>query len=242
MEAAQHNREGLHRFQDYIFYNWFSLSSVGQNQTYVWPSFIQFRCGHREPLRIAVINSGRLTFKTERCAVMTSEPAFTECVTVLTRSEKPLLKEHLLRLDPESRRQRFNGAISQRFVEHYTTNYITDGTVVVGYIVAGKVRGVGELHPPDKHGSSAEIAFSVEKLVRSHGVGSILFERVIQEARIKGYESLRMTTDHNNEQMRALARKFGVRMEIRKGESTGILKLRPPSVARFESLNSQTVA
>ncbi|GAC1333009.1 MAG: hypothetical protein NVSMB26_13490 [Beijerinckiaceae bacterium] len=163
----------------------------------------------------------------------------TGSIAVLTPNEMPLLKEHLLRLDPDSRRERFNGAISERFVEHYNTNYITNGTVVVGYIVAGKVRGVGELHPPDKHGSTAEIAFSVEKLVRSHGVGTMLFERVIQEARIKGYERLRMTTDHNNEQMKALARKFGVRMEIRKGESTGILKLRPPSVARFKLLDAQ---
>ena len=158
---------------------------------------------------------------------MTSlRPPLTGCVAVLTPGEMLLLREHLLRLDPESRRQRFNGAISERFVERYITNYITDGTLVIGYIVDGEMRGVAELHPPDQPGSSPEIAFSVEKVFRSQGVGSILFERVIHEARIKGYDNLKMTTDHNNEGMKALARKFGVRMEFRKGESTGILKLK----------------
>ena len=165
---------------------------------------------------------------------------------MLTPSEMPLLKEHLLRLDPVSQRQRFNGAISEGFVEHYNTKYITDDTVVIGYIVDGEMRGAAELHPPNEQGSNPEIAFSVEKMFRSHGVGSELFERVIHEARKKGYNSVLMTTNHNNERMKALARKFGVRMEFRKGESVGILKLEQQQVpARGKHLNearSATVA
>ena len=172
----------------------------------------------------------------------TLERPSTGTVSVLTPSEMPLLKEHLLRLDPLSQRQRFNGAISEGFVKHYNTKYITDDTVVIGYIVDGVMRGAAELHPPDQHGSNPEIAFSVEKMFRSHGVGSELFERVVHEARKKGYDSVLMTTNHNNERMKALARKFGVRMEIRKGESTGILNLRPPNVARFKPLDSQKIA
>jgi GNAT superfamily N-acetyltransferase len=175
-----------------------------------------------------------LKTKKDEPAVTPLKRPLTGSVTVLTPSEIPLLREHLLRLDPESRRQRFNGAISERFVERYNSNYITDGTVVIGYFVAGEMRGVAELHPPDQHGSSPEIAFSVEKLVRSQGVGSILFEKVIHEARIKGYDSLQMTTVHNNERMKALARKFGVRMEFRKGESTGILKLKQRVSTRIQ--------
>ena len=95
----------------------------------------------------------------------TKNPPFTGGVTVVAPSEMPLLREHLLRLDPESRRQRFNGIISERFVERYNSDYTTDGTVVIGYIADGKMRGAAELHPPDPKGSRPEIAFSVEKKV-----------------------------------------------------------------------------
>jgi len=156
---------------------------------------------------------------------------------VLTPSEIPLLKEHLLRLDSDGRRQRFNGLTSERFVERYNTEYITDGTVVIGYFADGEMRGAAELHPPDQSGSSPEIAFSVEKIVQSKGVGSTLFERLIDEAQKKGYDSLQMNTDSNNVRMRALAHKFGVRMESRKGESRGILQLKKRGSTETKRVN-----
>jgi hypothetical protein len=122
--------------------------------------------------------------------------------------------------------------INQCFLETYNTKYLTEGTVVIGYILDGVVRGAAELHPPQQSkGLPPEVAFSVEKVVQQQGVGSILFERVIVEARSKGYESLRITTGFANEGMKALARKFGVGMHFCKGESIGLLYLtqRPPS-------------
>ena len=158
-------------------------------------------------------------------------------VTVLTPTELPLLSEHLLRLDPESRRQRFNGVIGEGFIERYHSQYITDDTVVIGYIDGGKMRGAAELHPPDQKGSTPEIAFSVEKNFRSQGIGSILFEKVIQEARKRNYLSLAMSTDRNNDGMKSLARKFGVYIEYRKGEARGILRLKSSVSTGDERIN-----
>jgi hypothetical protein len=88
------------------------------------------------------------------------------------------------------------------------------------------VRGAAELHPADQSPDSLpEIAFSVEASVRRQGVGSILFTRLIAEARIKGYRSLRITTGAQNEAMRALANKFGAHLTFRYGESTGSIDL-----------------
>jgi hypothetical protein len=70
-----------------------------------------------------------------------------------------------------------------------------------------------------------EIAFSVEASVRRQGVGSILFQKLIAEARSKGYRSLRITTGAQNQPMRALASKFGARLSFRHGESSGNLDL-----------------
>ena len=149
-------------------------------------------------------------------------------VRALTQQELPLLREHLLRLDPSSRRDRFNGTIDDSFIERYAAKCRTDGTIIVAYLEEGVVRGAAELHPPDQSPDALpEIAFSVEASVRRKGVGSILFRKLIAEARAKGYKSLRITTGADNEAMRALAGKFGAHLTFRQGESTGNIDLAP---------------
>jgi GNAT superfamily N-acetyltransferase len=147
--------------------------------------------------------------------------------TLRQQEELPLLRDHLLRLDADSRRDRFNGFLDNSFIEHYAAKCADDGTVIIVYIEDGVVRGAAELHPPD-HSSDAvpEIAFSVETCVRRQGVGSILFRKLIAEARSRGYHSLRITTGAQNQAMRALANKFGAHLTFRHGESTGTIDLK----------------
>jgi GNAT superfamily N-acetyltransferase len=147
--------------------------------------------------------------------------------TLRQQEELPLLRDHLLRLDADSRRDRFNGFLDDSFIEHYAAKCADDGTVIIVYIEDGVVRGAAELHPPD-HSSDAvpEIAFSVETCVRRQGVGSILFRTLIAEARSRGYHSLRITTGAQNQAMRALANKFGAHLTFRHGESTGTIDLK----------------
>jgi GNAT superfamily N-acetyltransferase len=146
--------------------------------------------------------------------------------TLRRQEELPLLRDHLLRLDPESRHDRFNGFMDDSFIESYAAKCADDGTTIIGYIEGGAVRGAAELHPPDQSPDSLpEIAFSVEACVRRQGVGSILFKRLIEEARSKGYHSLRITTGAQNQAMRALANKFGAHLTFRHGESTGSIDL-----------------
>ena len=62
-----------------------------------------------------------------------------------------------------------------------------------------------------------------------------MFEKLIAEARAKGYRSLRITTGAQNQAMRALAHKFGAHLTFRHGESTGTIALQPlaqPQAAR----------
>jgi GNAT superfamily N-acetyltransferase len=148
-------------------------------------------------------------------------------IRTLTAREMPLLREHLLRLDPASRRDRFHGATDESFVESYANRCLADGTVVIAYVEDDKVLGAAELHQPDtSEDGIPEIAFSVERELRRKGIGSILFRRLIAEAEGRGYESLRITTGYGNEAMRALARKFGAHLTFRHGESTGSIDLR----------------
>jgi GNAT superfamily N-acetyltransferase len=82
------------------------------------------------------------------------------------------------------------------------------------------------LHPPEKSpDGQPEIAFSVERSARRKGVGSTLFRKLIAEARVRGYRSLRITTGAQNNAMRALAQKFGAQLTFRHGESSGTIDL-----------------
>ncbi len=147
--------------------------------------------------------------------------------TLRQQAELPLLRDHLLRLDRESRYDRFHGFMDDGFIERYAAKCASDGTIVIAYLENGVVRGAAELHPPDQSpDSQPEIAFSVEAGLRRQGVGSTLFRKVIAEARGKGYSSLRITTGAQNEAMRSLANKFGAHLTFRQGESTGSIDLK----------------
>jgi GNAT superfamily N-acetyltransferase len=155
-----------------------------------------------------------------------SRPAKGVVRTLSQQEELPLLRGHLLRLDHQSRHDRFHGFMDDSFIERYAAKCADDGTLIIAYLEDGMVRGAAELHPP---GTSAdqqpEIAFSVETGLRHQGVGSILFRKLIEEARAKGYRTLRITTGAQNDAMRALANKFGAHLTFRYGESTGTIDL-----------------
>jgi GNAT superfamily N-acetyltransferase len=168
--------------------------------------------------------------------------------TLSQQEELPLLRDHLLRLDRTSRRDRFHGFIDDSFIQRYAEKCANDGTVIIAYFEDGIVRGAAELHPPERSpDAQPEIAFSVERSVRRKGVGSILFQKLIQEAHAKGYRNLRITTGAQNDAMRALANKFGAHLTFRHGESTGSIDLikqdRPelaPAVSPLEA--ARTIA
>ena len=147
--------------------------------------------------------------------------------TLRQHEELPLLRDHLLRLDRDSRHDRFHGFMDDSFLERYAAKCAEDGTVIIAYIEDGVVRGAAELHPPDSSPDDLpEIAFSVEAHLRRQGVGIILFRKLIAEARAKGYDRLRITTGAQNNAMRALANKFGAHLTFRHGESTGTIDLK----------------
>ena len=93
-------------------------------------------------------------------------------VRTLSRQEElPLLRDHLLRLDLESRHDRFHGFMDDGFIKRYAAKCAEDGTIIIAYLENGVVRGAAELHPPDQSpGSQPEIAFSVEAQLRRQGV------------------------------------------------------------------------
>ena len=127
----------------------------------------------------------------------------------LRPSDLPRFRDHLLRLDAENRRDRFNGPSSDHFLENYAERSFRNGAIVVGYVVDDCVLGAAELHErPEELEPTGEIAFSVERELQHRGIGGVLFERLIGHARALGYTRLLVTTHPQNVAMKRLAQRF----------------------------------
>ena len=108
--------------------------------------------------------------------------------------ESSKYREHLLRLDPESRRNRFGGAVSDEFIERFVELTLGLDAVIHGFFVDGTLRGAAELRPLGSgFANEAEAAFSIEKPWQSHGVGSELLKRTLLAARNRGIRLLHMS-------------------------------------------------
>lgn len=124
-------------------------------------------------------------------------------------AERDLFKEHLLRLDPLTRKQRFGTAVNDAFLENYAVTTFGVGGLVYAYIENGVVRGAAELRGLDDIiAQTGEAAFSVETEWRRCGIGGQLFSRLITAARNRGIRTLYMTCLPENAAMRRLAQKF----------------------------------
>jgi len=131
-------------------------------------------------------------------------------------------RDHLLRLDPESRRNRFGGAVSDEFIENFVELILGLDAVIHGFFVDGMLRGAAELRTLGPAlGHEAEAAFSIEKPWQSHGVGSELLERTLLAARNRGIKLLHMTCLANNQRMQQLARKFDAELTFDFGSVVG---------------------
>ena len=61
--------------------------------------------------------------------------------------EADAYRDHLLRLDPDSRHSRFGGGVSDEFIRDYVGTTFGLGAVVHGFFVDGMLRGAAELRP-----------------------------------------------------------------------------------------------
>jgi len=124
-------------------------------------------------------------------------------------------RDHVLRLDPESRRNRFAGGVSDDFIHNYVDLTTSLDTVVHGFFIGGTMRGGAELRAlGPRFAREAEAAISVERPWQSHGVGSALLRRTLLAARNRGFRHLHMACLAENQRMQQLARKFDAELSF----------------------------
>ena len=154
--------------------------------------------------------------------------------------ETHVYREHLLRLDHESRRNRFCGAIAEDTIRSYAATARGPDVVLHGFFVDGVLRGVADLRivrPLDLQ--EAEAAFSIEKPWQSHGVGSALLERTLLSARNRGIKHVQVSCLMENRRMQHLARKFEAEITFDFGSVIGTMENpRPTPVSLMREMTA----
>jgi GNAT superfamily N-acetyltransferase len=139
-------------------------------------------------------------------------------------------RDHLLRLDPESRHSRFGGGVGDEFLRSYVETTFALNAVVHGFFVDGVLRGAAELRPlGPAFAREAEAAFSIERPWQSHGVGSALLDRTLLAARNRGIGTLHMACLATNRRMQELARKFDAELTFDFGSVVGEVEAARPT-------------
>jgi GNAT superfamily N-acetyltransferase len=159
-------------------------------------------------------------------------------VRKLWLGEADAYRDHLLRLDPESRHRRFSGAVGDDFIAQHARSIGGFGVVVYGFFVDGTLRGAAELRPLAPFAREAEAAFSVEQPWQSHGVGTVLLEHILLTARNRGITALQMQCLADNRRMQQLARKFAAELRFDFGSVVG--EVDPPRFTPLSLLREWT--
>jgi GNAT superfamily N-acetyltransferase len=135
-------------------------------------------------------------------------------------------RDHLLRLDPDSRRNRFGGTIADDMVRSYAATARGSDVVIHAFIVDGVLRGVADLRIL---GREAEAAFSIEKPWQSQGVGTALLDRSLLTARNRGVKRVQVCCLMENRRMQQLARKFEAELTFDFGTVIGTMESEQPT-------------
>jgi len=166
-------------------------------------------------------------------------------VEFLNESHANAYLEHLLRLEPEARAQRFHARLPEAFAALHVRAVLSDPrAVIVGYFVDNVLRGAGELLPlardvarwsaetprvPRWRGPAgrmrvAEFALGVERGFRERGIGREIMGAMIQEARFLGVRRIEVTCLRDNVAMQRLAARFSAELTRENGNVLGVIE------------------
>ncbi len=138
--------------------------------------------------------------------------------------EAAQFRDHLMRLDANSRRLRFGGAVSQQFVENYAQTAWKLDAVILGCFAGGTLRGSAEMRLlTENWASEAEVAFAVEQPWQERGIGGELLRRTIGHAQNRAVRTLYMICLNENIRMQHLARHHEAKLQLEPGSMAATL-------------------
>ena len=145
----------------------------------------------------------------------------------LWAGERDQVRDHLLRLEREDRQLRFGGYASAAHIAAYCEGLDWSRGLVLGYVVAGHVRGVGELKLiGDASSRAAELAVSVERGFQNRGIGTALLRRLVIAARNRLIARIHMVCLIENGRAVRMARRLDGTLVFDGGEAEA--RIEPP--------------
>jgi len=152
--------------------------------------------------------------------------------TLHQQEELRLLRDHLLRLDPGSRRDRFNGFMDDSFIELYAAKCADDGTVIIAYIEDGVVRGTSGSRT---FFSDAYVFFvNTDPDWRRRGVGPAVVRLLLDHPSVRHAQKIRLAT---RDAQPVYARLADAVLEVQPGISPP--QLAAQAAAAVEALEAQ---
>ena len=130
-------------------------------------------------------------------------------------------RTHIHELHFEDFRDRFNGLVSDYWLDKYIARSLNEA-IVIGAFCDDHLVAVAELHTgggiPQGQGESA---FSVASDWRHKGLGTILLKVLLRAASENDVATIIVETGAQNHAMKALARHFGAKMQFAGEQSIG---------------------
>lgn len=151
---------------------------------------------------------------------MPSSLDHTAFIRKLRPDESDLYRDFLLRLDPQTRRDRFCGGVSDAYLCQHAKRVLSSGPVVYGCFQDGQLCGVAELHAAAP-GEPAEAAFVVSRDLQHHGIGTALLDAIVLAARNRNHPIIRVMCLRSNEAMQKLAQKADALLVLTYDEAAG---------------------
>jgi RimJ/RimL family protein N-acetyltransferase len=189
-------------------------------------------------MTVAAIQKTHRAPKAAAQARLTGAP-LTGTVRKLWANEQNAFRDHLLRLDKQTRRMRFAHSVADAFIEDYAARMADNDAVVYAYVEDGQIHATAELRKiGDTWGTEAEAAFAVEATHQGRGLGTDLMGRVIRAARNRGVHKLYMSCLAENTKMQAIARKHEAALKFEYGEVMGQIV---PQEANYFSMIAEAV-
>lgn len=147
----------------------------------------------------------------------------------LRADEEPAYRNFLLSLDPQSRRNRFCGSVSDAYIVEHARRTWEANTLLHGCFVDGALRAISELHL-EEDAPEAEAAFVVDPALRNQGIGTALLDVTVLAARNRGYRCIKVICLRSNFAMRRLAQKAEARLMLTFDEVHGEIVAPTPTM------------
>ena len=145
----------------------------------------------------------------------------------LTAADRASITRHFLHLDESDRRLRFGTALDDEGIRSYCGKLDFDQGAVFG-VYGESLELDGVAHLALWHGA-AEVGLSVLARARGAGIGGLLFDRAALHARNLGIAELFMHCLRENEAIRHIAKRAGMRIISEAGEADAYLELPKPT-------------